>query len=89
MSVKGVWKSGSFYGPPELYKMDQIADLPGPLSAVLAACHSLTFDPSTCEIVGDPLDRAIFISTNWVRWTGEFLPTQMLQIPKNCYSAFF
>ncbi|CUT99643.1 cation transporting ATPase 13A3 [Echinococcus multilocularis] len=65
MSVRGVWKSGLSCDPPQLYKMEQVANIPGPLSAVLAACHSLTFDLTTCKIFGDPLDRVIFISTNW------------------------
>ncbi|VDM34872.1 unnamed protein product [Hydatigera taeniaeformis] len=65
MSVKGVWKGGPCLESHALSRVDQIANQPGPLSAVLAACHSLTVDPSTCEIVGDPLDRIIFTSTNW------------------------
>ncbi|EUB60737.1 putative cation-transporting ATPase 13A3 [Echinococcus granulosus] len=65
MSVSGVWKSGLSCDPPQLCKMEQVSNIPGPLSAVLAACHSLTFDLTTCKIFGDPLDRVIFISTNW------------------------
>ncbi len=44
-----------------------VARTPGPMAACLSACHSLAHIGGDLEVVGDPLDRVIFASTNWVR----------------------
>ncbi|KAM7539239.1 hypothetical protein Aperf_G00000055473 [Anoplocephala perfoliata] len=65
ISVKGIWRSGLIHSPFDLIKIDDISNESGPLAASLAACHCLSFDPVSCEVVGDPLDKVIFTSINW------------------------
>ncbi|VDL30878.1 unnamed protein product [Hymenolepis diminuta] len=65
ISVKGVWRCGLICDTFDLAKVEDISNDPGPLIASLAACHSLSLDPVSFEVVGDPLDRVIFASTNW------------------------
>lgn len=46
----------------------RVARSPGPMSAVLTACHTLArIGDDDPQIVGDPLDKVIFSATNWVR----------------------
>lgn len=66
MSVRGIWQNESTSNSFCLCEAEEVANSSGPLSAALAACHSLTTDTSTLQVVGDPLDRVIFLSTNWV-----------------------
>ncbi|VDO07249.1 unnamed protein product [Rodentolepis nana] len=66
ISVKGVWRPELFYNSLDLTKVEVISNDSSPFAPALAACHSLSLDPISFEVVGDPLDRVIFTSTNWV-----------------------
>ncbi|KAM3175581.1 hypothetical protein ACTXT7_008236 [Hymenolepis weldensis] len=57
ISVKGVCRCGFICDKFDLTKVEDISNDPGPLIASLAACHSLSLDPVSLEVVGDPLDR--------------------------------